>query len=135
MTNLIAAPLITTPEIERAEKAVLDAKQIAADLKLAAAAREERLKHLRARRAALAVRLGKLQSRDTTTARAYYKAIIADLLDTNQVEVEHARKLELSNAFKCISELDTLDEVLPAIVATVKAELVQADAALAEIGE
>jgi hypothetical protein len=133
MTSLIESPRITTPEIEHAEKAVISAQQVAADLKLAAASRAERLQHLRVRRAAIATRLAKLESRDIGTARVYYTAIVAELLDSSAVETEHARKLELSNALKCLGELRELSELLPGIIATVKGERDRADAELAEL--
>jgi hypothetical protein len=100
---------------------------------LAAAARDERLQHLRSRRAVVVVRLDKLTKRDIPAARLFYANIVGELLDSRAVETEHARKLELSNALKCLGELRELEDLLPGIIATVKTELAQADAELREL--
>ena len=133
MTSLIEAPKITSPAIQQAEKAALDAQQLAADLKLAAAAREDRLFHLRARRSTLAARLAMLEKRSTSAARQYFDSIICDLLDTFELETNPARQLEVDHAFKSLNQLDHLDRLLANLIAKVKADRDQADRELAAL--
>lgn len=120
--------------LEKAEREIESAKQRAEDLRVAIAARQERLEHLRRYRAQIAARLARLQSRDLGAQLAQSEEIFDRLFESSEVSAPN-RRIELESATHALAWLPAAMKRQGKIIEQVKSELAQADAELAELVE
>jgi hypothetical protein len=115
--------------LEKAEREIESAKQKAEDLRIAIAARQERLEHLRRHRDKIATRLARIQKRDLAGWLTACEDIVDRLYESHELS-DPARAVELNSAAVALGFIPKLQARAVIIAARLTKELAQANAEL-----
>jgi hypothetical protein len=118
--------------LEQAEREALEARIRVEEAKTALIARQERIDHLTAKRNTVASRLRELERRNLAGQKAVCVATVERLLCSPEV-TDPPRAAELNSAVQALAWLPVLETLLPKVVANVKSELAEIEAALVAI--
>ncbi len=131
-TALDRADAESRAPLEKAEAEIEEARIKAEQLRIAIAARQDRLEHLRKHRDQIATRLARVQKRDLAAWLKSCQDIVDRLYESPEL-TDPARAVELNSASNALGFIPQLQERAAIIAAKLKDELAEADQALAEL--